>query len=116
MLHYSTYTEKRSFPRFSVLVPILYSTQDCDLTIYANTRDISVEGVCMVTERELPCGTCMDVYLKMLDTGEQVHRRGRVVWSGRFGDNKFRAGIKLDDLHLKPVDIVLRTIKAQRKY
>ena len=116
MLNYSTYTEKRSFPRFMLLVPVAYCTQDCDLTIYANTRDISAGGLCIVTERQLPSGIYMDVYLQMLDTGEQVQRRGHVIWTTIAEGSKFRAGIRLEDLHLKPVDIVLRTIKAQRKY
>ena len=116
MLNYSTYTEKRAFPRFMLFVPANYCTQDCDLTIFANTRDISAGGICIVTDKQLPCNMYLDVNLEMIDTGEQIQRRGYVVWSSKVDADTFRAGIKLEDMHLKPIEMVLRTIKAQRKY
>jgi len=112
----SSYIEKRAFPRFPVSIPLRYCEPHTNDTAYAQTRDISARGLCMITEEALPPDTSLDIYLKMIDDGGEVYRKGKVVWSNMLTSNKYRVGIELEEPNLKPIPLILRTIKAQRKY
>ena len=112
----SIFTEKRVFPRFEVSIPVSYVETHSKNTSEARTHDISAGGVGIITEEELPAGTSLGIYLRMVDDGGEIYRRGKVIWSSPLDVNKYRVGIQLEEPNLKPIPIVLRTIKAQRKY
>jgi len=112
----SAFIEKRAFHRFPVNIPLNYFLSDSERMVRAQTYDISEQGLGVVTNEELPVGYCVDIRLQMIDNGEQIYRRGRVVWTKTINFNKYRAGIKLEQPGLKPIQIVLRTIKALRDY
>jgi len=50
------------------------------------------------------------------DNGEEILRKGKVVWSRMVNSIKYRIGIKLEEPNLKPIPIILRTIGNKRKY
>jgi N-acetyl-anhydromuramyl-L-alanine amidase AmpD len=112
----SPFREKRSFPRFTVSIPLCYTQSDSNRTIQAQTHDISALGLCIVTDEKLPAGDCLGICFQMVDNAEQIYRKGRVVWSGPGDYNKFKIGVQLEEPKLKPISMVLRTIKSQNKY
>ena len=112
----SAFVEKRAFPRFSVNIPLHYSQINADDKIKAQTHDISAQGLGLVTEQALLPGTQLEVWLQMRDNSEEILHKGRVAWSSYISDNKYRAGIKLDQPDLKPIPLVLRTIYSQEKH
>jgi len=112
----SSFIEKRAFPRFLVNIPLHYSESNSKKIAQAETHDIGAAGIGMVTEEGLPVGTCLEIRLRMIDDGTEIQRNGLVVWSSCLNANKYRAGIKLEGPSIKPIPIVLRTIKAQRRY
>jgi hypothetical protein len=112
----SVFTEKRTCHRFAIIIPIIYIDPCSRQITLTRTHDICSTGVGLVTEKELSPSVSLDIYLQMADTGEQIYRKGTVIWSNRVNSSAYRAGIRLEDPHLKPIQIVLRTIKAQRKY
>jgi c-di-GMP-binding flagellar brake protein YcgR len=110
------FIEKRAFPRFSVNIPLCYSQINSDEQIPGHTLDISAQGLGLVTAEALSPGMQLEIRLQMHDNQEEILRRGRVVWSSSFGNDKYRAGIKLDEPDLKPIPLVLRTIYNQKKH
>ncbi len=112
----SFFSEKRVSPRFPVGIPLSYFESGSENAIHIQTYDIGAEGICIVTDKELPPGTCLDIYLHMLDNGEKIYRKGRVIWLNIIDSVKYRIGIKLEKPNLKTIPLVLRTIKAKRKY
>lgn len=112
----SAFIEKRAFPRFLVNIPLCYSEANTDRISQAETHDISAEGVGIIANEYLPVGTYLDIRLRMLDDGTEIERKGRIVWSNCLEANKYRVGVKLEGKSLKPIPIVLRTIKTQRRY
>lgn len=112
----SFFTERRVFPRFPVKIPLGFCEPGSTEQINTQTHDISAQGLCIVTGKEITDGTFLDIYLQMPDTGEKIYRRGKVVWSSAINHATYKLGIKLEDPPLKPIPLVLRAIKAQREY
>lgn len=114
------YTEKRVSLRFRVYIPIIYNQQGIKKEIIAKSRDISSKGLCIETEENFSKGALINICLKMTDTGEEVYRLGKVIWSNfayAFRDKiMHNTGIVIQGSEIKPISIVLRTIKSQNKY
>ena len=108
--------EKRAFPRFPVNIPLNYTENNSQKTGSAQTHDISALGLCIITREKLAAGQRLDICLWMTDNGEQINRRGKVIWSDSFDYYKYKSGVQLEEPKLKPIELVLRTIKTQRKY
>jgi hypothetical protein len=75
------FVERRSFMRFPVKIPASYLEPDANNMINTQTYDISAQGLCLLADRQLPPGTFLDICLRMADNGEQIYRKGEVVWS-----------------------------------
>lgn len=115
-MNYGRGIERRLFTRFTIGIPTTYLESGPNTENPSKTYDISIEGMCLLTNKGLPPGTRLNIDLKMVDTGETINVRGHSVWSSMLEPGKYRIGIKLEETKLKPIPIVLRTIKAQRKY
>jgi len=110
------FTEKRTFPRFTVTIPLTFLQQESNKPVSGQTHDISSQGVCMLSEQKLSSSSDLDIHIHMIDNNEKICLKGKVVWSCMAGDGKYRIGIKLEESKLKPIPLVLRTIMAQRKH
>ena len=105
-------SDKRKTPRFQVSIPvgqILYK----DRSIASHTFDISADGVGLVMDAELPLGQTMDMCLHMPDNGESINFQGKAVWMTVVGPGRYRAGIQIEHEHIKPIPLVLRTIRER---
>ncbi len=107
------FIEKRAFPRFPVSIPVDYSDLTSHKTAQGYTQDISAQGLGLVTQDKLSVGTSLDICLRIADNGEEIRRRGTVVWSNMLEPEKYRAGIKLEEPKLKPIPLVLRTVSQK---
>jgi hypothetical protein len=111
-----SFLEKRLFPRFAVSIPLSYFNPSLDKTMRTQTRDISAEGLCILTDRVLAPATSLDIFLQMIDDGKKIYRKGKVVWVNVSDSDKYRIGIKLEPPKLDSIALVLRTIIAQKEY
>jgi len=108
----SDFTEKRGSPRFSVSIPVNYVNSLTNEIACAHTHDISDTGISMITNYALPTENPIDFKLIMMDNGEEINLKGRVLWSKLAQENEFRCGIQLDDCQIKAIPLTLRAIKA----
>jgi hypothetical protein len=111
----SAFIEKRAFPRFAISIPVTCRTHT-EKAIEGRTHDISAGGLGIITEEGLSPGASVGIYLRMADNGGEIYKKGKVAWSRSVDAHKYRAGVQLEEANLKPIPIVLRTIKAQRQY
>jgi len=110
-----SFIEKRAYPRFPVMIPAACPLSSQEDKARAYTHDISVQGLGLALNRELPNGSEVEVVLYMSDNGEEINKKGTVIWSRKSNGNGYRAGIQLSgDDTLKPIPLVLRTIYKQR--
>jgi len=107
--------DKRKMPRFQVSIPIQEISLN-NVRINSHTFDISSDGIGVVIDKAIPLNETLDMNLRMLDTGEAIHVRGKAVWMTVAGHNTFRAGIRLEEDCLKPIPLVLRTIRLRSHY
>jgi len=109
-------SDRRRYDRFEVSLPLhdldFRSMRELD----GKSRDISAKGIGMVSDKDLPVGTNLDIWLHMPDNDEEIHTKGTVAWSVNTGPGQFRLGINLEKEDLKPIPIVLRTIHMRTRY
>ena len=85
-------------------------------SIYSSSADfITVpDFICfiiIVVER-----SCIEIALRISGNPEEIRRHGKVVWCKIVKPGEYHSGIHLEDKYLNSIDLVLRTIKAQRNY
>jgi c-di-GMP-binding flagellar brake protein YcgR len=91
----SALKDARQAPRFTVDLHVSVSIDDRQLT--ARTRDISRTGICLISERDIPLDTELQIELVLaFATGglsEPLAIFGRAVWCTRLYD-AFQVGVK----------------------
>ena len=112
----TNYSEKRAYLRYSVGIKAGYVEDCAHSEIPTVTSNICEEGLCIVTKRLLLPGTDIDVVLRIKGNPEEIRRHGKVVWCKIVKPGEYHSGIHLEDKDLNSIDLVLRTIKAQRNY
>ena len=110
------FEERRSQPRFPTNLPVDFLQAPSTQTLTFHSHDISAGGICIVTLKEIPVGTIINIYIHVPNNGEKIFRKGRVVWSASFENGNYRIGIKLQDAPLKPIPLILRSIKLRNNY
>ena len=108
-------SDKRHTPRFQVSIPVLQLRHE-NGTINSHTFDISADGIGLVMDAEVPLGQTMEMCLHMPDNGESINFHGKAVWMTVAGPNRYRAGIMIEEEHIKPIPLVLRTIRLRSHY
>lgn len=76
----------------------------------AQTEDLSVKGIGLVTEKELLPKTLLEIWLPIIDKGEVFYTKGNVAWSRQCEPNKYRVGIELEKPEAMGILQVIRAI------
>jgi hypothetical protein len=105
--------ERRHNVRYDVTLSakIIHGLTGEELII--NSHDISSNGVGIIVDRPLILGEIIDITFIMPDNAEQVETRGMVIWMGSKEQERFRAGVAITDQELRPIPMVLRSIKVR---
>jgi hypothetical protein len=69
----------------------------------AQAQDISTKGVNILTDVELQPSNLLEMWLPIPDKGESLYARGQIMWSKMIGSNKYRAGVKLEEVDSKGI-------------
>jgi Tfp pilus assembly protein PilZ len=110
------YAERRTFPRFPVGIALTYFEPYFEKRFQAQTKNISAGGLCFETDKILRSSAFLDIFIQMPDNNEQIHTKGKVVWSTVTESGRYRVGIKVEEPKIKPIPIVLRMISYQRNF
>lgn len=103
--------DKRRVPRFQINLPIRNGNPDDQR--FSRTFDISATGVGLISDHELPLGEPLQLCLFMPDNNEEIRLQGKAVWISMSGSSRFRIGVSLDEPRLKPIPLVLRSIRMR---
>jgi len=97
-------SERRRFIRFDLDANVRYrffNDMDIGENIKGKAKNLSAEGVCIVTEKEMPRDKDIEVDIFLPGRKRSVRIRGKVVWihriksAGKMLPNCYEAGIKL---------------------
>ncbi len=103
------FKDRRIFERIPVRRSLRFLAPRSNLAGLAQTRDISAQGIGIMTEKELSPQTPLEIWLHMPDSGEPFYTTGKVIWSEQIESNRYRAGIKLDRVDLMGISSLLKT-------
>jgi hypothetical protein len=111
------FKERRAFTRFLVKVFSRYLNLEAVAgESHAQTHDVSVKGLCLLTKEAIAQGTPLDIWLQMPDNGEQIYTKGIVVWSMMVEPEKYRIGINLENTELNPILLAIKTIQVRIRH
>ncbi|MBM3243825.1 MAG: PilZ domain-containing protein [Candidatus Omnitrophica bacterium] len=107
------FSEKRGSVRFLISIPLKYAKVGIQQFTSAVTKDISAEGLGLITAQELPSHAEISVCLAMPDNGEEIPLDAEVLWSKKDESGNYRSGLKIKQRRLKPIPLVLRTLNSK---
>jgi Tfp pilus assembly protein PilZ len=105
--------ERRQSTRYEVTLSTkaVHGLMGNALTITAH--DISAKGAGFIVDQKLTPGEMIELYFIMPDNAEQISASGKVVWVGPLGPERYRVGVVFSDHDLRPIPMVLRSIKMR---
>lgn len=106
----TSFSEKRAYQRFPIRIPASYFDPNLNRDVKAHTCDISVEGVCIVTECTLSPGNYLDISLKIVDNDRKFLHKAKVIWVNMIEDDIYKVGIRLEEDKLDPIPIALKSL------
>lgn len=101
------FLDRRRFERIPLNTPVKFFDVASNRENMGQTRDISAQGIGLLTNQQLPPGTHLEMWLEISNRGNALHINGKVVWSEEVGPNRFRAGISLDKPQFLGMGLVL---------
>lgn len=97
------FTEKRKYLRFSMQTQIDFQVQQKGQKLSdsasAVTKNLSVEGVCFISDRKLEPSDMLKLEVYLSSQSQPLHLGGEVMWSIPItlpdGKEKYETGVKL---------------------
>ena len=105
--------ERRQSVRYEVTLSVVASHGLMGNALTTTSHDISSKGAGLVVDKQLVPGETIDITFIMPDDGERIQTRGTVVWVSSLGLNRYRAGVAFADSDLRPIPMVMRSIKVR---
>jgi hypothetical protein len=107
-----SYEDRRTYERFQVEVPLDCSEENSREEHSLCARDISAEGLGVISEKKFRTGTVVHMSLHLPGLNKELTAEGEVIWSEKSGDG-FRVGINLGQEGLMEVSTILRFLRAK---
>jgi PilZ domain len=128
MVEASLSFDKRKHPRINVTIPIQYSVindteealavmEEKKSILVGNSKDVSAEGMFLVSERLLEKGDILKIEVTLPDEHKPIRAFSEVIWVSDqdLGENKHGAGIFFMALRDEDADKVGRFIADMLK-
>lgn len=101
--------DRRKFPRvnYPCLIVIRNGSETNNDVILTHTENVGIGGVCVTLKKELRMFCPVEIELDMLDLGNHIKCKGKVVWNIRRASEVkkkplfFDVGIEFDNLDKK---------------
>lgn len=74
--------ERRKFPRahYPCLIVIRHNNRREPEAILTHTENLGIGGVCVILKSSIKLFTNVELELDLLDTGNNIHCEGKIVW------------------------------------
>ena len=101
--------DRRKFPRYNYpcLVVIKNGVDQANEVILTHTENIGIGGVCVTLKKEVKVFSSVDIELDLMDMGNHIKCKGKVVWNIRRNSDVgkkplfYDIGIEFQDLDVK---------------
>ncbi|MCA9398552.1 MAG: PilZ domain-containing protein [Candidatus Omnitrophica bacterium] len=117
--------DRRKFPRvnYPCLVVLRNDSAEADVLL-THTENIGIGGVCVILKKDLKMFTPVEVELDLLDLGNHIKCKGKVVWNVKRGSDVkkkplfYDVGIEFETLddgeQQRLEEIVKRLVKSNQ--
>ncbi|MGE5197000.1 MAG: PilZ domain-containing protein [Deltaproteobacteria bacterium] len=105
--------DRRLFERIPVTVPLRYLELNSGREVLAYTRDISANGIGLVTEERLSPEAPLEMWLQIPHRSNSIYAKGKVVWAEEIEPNRYRAGVSLDKTELVAMSQILMSTRQE---
>lgn len=74
--------DRRKFPRVNYpCLVVLKQGSSKDAVILTHTENIGIGGICVILKQSVPIFSSVDIELDLLDLGEHIRCKAKVVWN-----------------------------------
>jgi hypothetical protein len=101
------FSDRRRFDRIPVKIPVKLMDIDSSLEFTGQTRDISAQGVGLLTWQPLSPDAKLQIWLTIPNRLEPLQVTGKVVWSQKLNPDRYRVGVQLDKPRFLSMALVL---------
>lgn len=102
------FEDRRVFARIEAKFPVRFLNPADGSEGEAETIDVSANGLGLVTKKNLPSNTPLELWLSIPDNHLPLYTRGEVVWTQPTGDGEEqRVGVRLQRAELMGLARVL---------
>jgi len=105
--------ERRLSVRYEVTLSVVASHGLMGNALTMTTHDICNKGAGFIVDKQLAAGDTIEASFIMPDDGEHINARGTVVWVKSLGPDRYRIGVAFADSDLRPIPMVMRSIKVR---
>jgi hypothetical protein len=84
---------ERRQPPLRARVEVFTTKKNMHIALFADVLDLSEEGLCLLSPREVEAGDRVQVSLPQLESPEPLHVPGLVRWVERESPCEFRCGV-----------------------
>lgn len=116
---------RRKFPRVNYpCLVVVRKDKDTSEVILTHTENIGIGGVCFTLKQNIKLFERVDLEIDLLDLGEHIRCKGKVVWNVQRKSNEkkkplfYDTGIEFDDISVREQErlkeIVERLAKSQK--
>ncbi|MDD5166392.1 MAG: PilZ domain-containing protein [Candidatus Omnitrophica bacterium] len=106
--------DRRMFARLPATVCLGYVNIDSNKEGKCQTRDISANGIGLVTGKKLRTSTTLDIWLDVPGYSDPFYTRGEVIWVTRVNLSKYHVGVKLEKPELMTIARILESVKTEQ--
>jgi len=105
--------ERRQNVRYEVLLDVIAIDDLLGGVLTILSHDISIKGAGLIVDKKLTPGDTIKIFFIMSDDAQRIPVSGKVVWVDSLGFERYRVGVVFSDHDLRPIPMVLRSIKVR---
>jgi len=107
-----TSQDKRIFQRIPLKIAMRFLNTITNKWNLVHTEDISAGGIGLVSDREVEPRTPLEMWLPIPNRGESYYTKGEVAWSRQVEPDKYRVGVRLNQIDLMGMSTFIRGSEA----
>jgi hypothetical protein len=105
--------DRRTFERFRLQLPLGCPSGNYLQQYHICAHDISATGMGVISDKELPPGSAIDISFHVPESDKELPAQGKVIWTQKVKDG-FRVGVALERTGLMKISTILRFLNSKR--
>jgi uncharacterized protein (TIGR02266 family) len=105
--------ERRKSRRINLTIDLEYDLSEYQKWVEAHARNLSEDGICIITARELPVGTAVELKFTLPDSNTSLRVSAKVIWNEfSLDDDFYIQGLEFGNLSPDSLQIIRKYISA----